>query len=57
MALGGATTDPPAQLVQLGQSELLGIFDEHECGLRHINAHLDDRSGDQSLDSAGAELR
>ena len=56
MALCCPTTDPPAQLVQLGEPKLLGVLDKHECGLRHINSHLDDRSSDQGFDSAGAEL-
>lgn len=42
MALGSPTSDPPAQLVQLGEPELLGVLDEHERGLWHVDAHLDD---------------
>ena len=56
MALGGPTADPPAQLVQLGQPELLGVLDEHERGLRHVDADFDDRGRHQGFDSAGAEL-
>ena len=56
MALGGPTTDPPAQLVQLGEPKLLGVLDEHERGLRHVDADFDDRGRHQGFDSAGAEL-
>ena len=35
--------DTAAELVKLGQSEAVGIFNDHQGGVGHINAHLDHR--------------
>ena len=45
----------PAELVELREPEALGIFDEHERGVWHVDADLDDRGGDEHLCLAGAE--
>ena len=46
----------PAQLVQLGESEAVGVLDDHDRGVGNIHAHLDDRRGHEHLDLAFAEL-
>ena len=51
-----AAPDPAAQLVQLGQPEALGIFDNHQAGVGHVDAHFDDGGGDQQLQLATLEL-
>ena len=40
-----STPDPPTKLVQLGQAEALGLLDDHDGGVRDIDADLDDRCG------------
>ena len=37
-----APADPPAQLVELGQAETFGAFDQHDAGVRHVDADFDD---------------
>ena len=39
----------PAQLVQLCQPETFGALDHDDAGVRHVDAHLDHRGGDQQL--------
>ena len=46
----------PAQLVQLSESEAVGVLDDHDRGVGNIDAHLDDRCGHEHLDLAFAEL-
>ena len=50
-----AAADAAAQLVQLRKAEALGVLDHHDGGLRHIDADLDHRGGDQQLRLAGAK--
>ncbi len=40
---GGAPADPAAQLMELGETEALGMLDDHDGGLGHVDAHLDHR--------------
>ena len=42
-------TDPPAQLVQLGDAEPVGVHDHHHDRVRHVHADLDDGGGDQHV--------
>ncbi len=42
--------DAAAQLVQLRESEALGILDDHERGVRHVDADFDHRGRHQELD-------
>ena len=44
-----AAADAPAELVELREPEALGIFDEHEVRVRHVDADLDDGGGDEHL--------
>ena len=48
----GAAPDPAAQLMQLRQAEALGMLDDHDRGIRHIDAHLDHRGRHQDGDFA-----
>ena len=57
VALGRAAPDAPAQLVELREAEALGVLDEHDRGVRHVDADLDDRRRDENLDVAGGEAR
>ena len=42
--------------MELGQPETLPALDRHQCGRRHVDAHLDHRRADQDLDPAAAEV-
>ena len=44
-----ATSHAAAQLVQLAQSEILGVVDYYCVDIRHIDARLDDCSGQQHV--------
>ncbi len=41
--------------MQLGEPEALGVLDHHHGRLRHVDADLDHRGGDQELRLAGGE--
>ena len=43
----GGPSDASAQLMELGETELLGVEDDHEGRLRHVDADLDDGCGDE----------
>ena len=51
-----AAADAAAQLVELGEAEALGVFNQHERGVRHVDADLDDGGGDEHLGLAVAEF-
>ena len=51
-----AAADAPAQLVELRQSEALGVLDDHDRGVGDVDADLDDGGGDEHVDLAGAKL-
>ena len=51
----GAAADPAAQLMQLREAEPLGVFDDHDRRLRHVDADLDHRRRDQHLRLAALE--
>jgi predicted DNA repair protein MutK len=55
-ALARAPADAAAQLVQLGQAEALGVLDDHDGGVGHIDPDLDHRGGDQHRDLAIDEV-
>ena len=52
-----AAADAAAQLVQLGETEALGMFDDHDRGLRHVDADLDDGGGHEDRERARGERR
>ena len=51
-----AAPDTPAQLVELGQSETLGVQDDHHGGLGHVHPHLDDGGGHQDRGGARGKV-
>src|SRR5690606_41341978 len=51
-----AAADPSAQLVQLGQAELVGPFDDDGVGAGHVDAGLDDGRGHQDIEAAMVEI-
>jgi hypothetical protein len=55
-ALAPPPTDPAAQLVELRQAEPLRLFDDHDGGVGHVDADLDDRCGDQHREPAVGEF-
>ena len=50
-----AAADAAAQLVELGEAEALGVFNQHERGVRHVDTDLDDGSGDEHVDLVRGE--
>ena len=48
--------DAPAQLVELGEAEVLCLQDHHHGGVRHVHADLDDGRGNQHVDLPGGEV-
>ena len=42
-ALMFTASNPPTQLMELAESKMIGIFDEHDRGVRHINTDLHHR--------------
>ena len=50
-----AASHASAQLMQLSQPEALGVLDDHDAGVGHVHAHLDDRRGHQHVDFSGVE--
>ncbi len=48
--------DAPAQLVQLGQAELVGALDDDGVGARYVDAGLDDGRGDQHIEALVVEV-
>ena len=55
-ALVRTAPDPAAQLMQLRKTETLRMFDHHQRGVGHIDAHLDDGGSHQHLRGAGDEV-
>ena len=52
----GAAADPAAQLVQLSETEALGVLDHHHPGCRHVDSDLDHRGRHQQPDLAAREV-
>ena len=48
--------DPPAQLVEVGQAEVVRLVDDDRIGRRNVQARLDDRGADQDVRLAPQEL-
>ena len=48
-ALVPAAPDAAAQLMELAEAEALGILDDHQRGVRHVHADLDDRRRDEDI--------
>ena len=52
-----AAAHTSAKLVELGQTEALGILDDHHRSIGHVHAHLYHRGADQDLRAARCKLR
>ena len=50
-----ATPDAAAQLMQLRQSESLGVFNEHDRCIRNIDSHFDHSRADQGVRLSGTK--
>jgi hypothetical protein len=53
--LGAGPAHPAPKLVELGETEALGVLDHHHGGVRHVHPHLDHGGGHQHLDLAPGE--
>ena len=51
-----AASDAPAELVELGESEPVGILDDHDGGVGHVDAHFDDGCRDEHVRPAIFEI-
>ena len=51
------TPDPPADLVELGEAQLVRILNDHRVGIRDIESRLDDRRGDEHIDITVDEIQ
>ena len=54
-ALGGAAADASAELVELGEAEAIGVFDDHDGGVGYVDANFDDGGGDEDVELAALE--
>ena len=52
---GAAAPHPPAQLVQLGETQAFGVLDDHQRCVGHVDADFDHRRRHQQLHLAGLE--
>src|SRR5574341_682111 len=50
-----AAPDAPAQLMELREPEPLGVLDEHDRRVGHVDAHPDHRRADEEVDLARLE--
>ncbi len=55
VGLPGTAADAPTQLVELGQAEALGVLDQHDRSVGHVDADLDHGGRDEEVDLAGLE--
>src|SRR5206468_4273462 len=44
-----AAANAPAQLMELRQTELFSIFNQHHCGIGNVHAHFNERRSEQYL--------
>src|SRR5207344_3346109 len=52
-----STADAPTQLVELGETEAVGLLNDHHSGVRHVHANLDDRRRDEHVEFTALEAR
>ena len=57
VGLVAASSDSPAQLVQLREAEHVGAIDEDRVGMGHVDARLDNGRGDQHIRLSAKELQ
>ncbi len=55
IGLMGAPADSATELMELGETETFGVFDDHEGGVGDVEADFDDRAGDQPREVAATE--
>jgi len=55
VGLSGAAADASAELVELGEAEAFGVFDDHSGGVGDVHADFDHRGGDEDLRFVFAE--
>ena len=55
IALALSAAHPAAQLVQLAQTEKVGVLHDHQGGPRHVHTHLDDGGGHQYIQITGGK--
>ena len=53
--LVGTAAHASAQLVELGETETFGVFDDHHGGVGDVDAHLDDGGGHHDVGEAALE--
>ena len=53
----GASNNPSAELVQLGQAETLRALDDYDCCIRHIHADFHDGRGAQNIYFSQSKIR
>ena len=51
-----ATADTSTELVELGEPEAFGVFDDHYAGIGHVYADFDDGGGDEDIGIAVDEI-
>src|SRR5581483_1197953 len=49
MRIVRATANAPAQLMELGEAETLGVLDEHDGGIGNVEADFDERRGEEDV--------
>ena len=42
--------------MELGEAEALGVLDDHDAGVRHVDADFDDGRRDEQLDPVRVEV-
>ena len=55
MAVRRTAADAPAQLVELGETETLGVLDDEHRGIGHVDADFHDDRGHEHVDVAVPE--
>jgi len=55
MGFGGAAADASSELVELGEAEAFGVFDDHDGRVGDVDADFDDGGGDEDLRFVFAE--
>jgi hypothetical protein len=55
VGLFGAAADAAAELVELGEAEAVGVFDDHDGGVGDVDADFDDGGGDECVDEVLSE--
>src|SRR5271169_3860732 len=56
MGLPGAAADASTQLVQLREAKAFGVLDDHDRGVRNVDADFDDCGGHENVDLIAAEF-